>query len=109
MKGCLILQNLYIYLCIFIIVMPVYQKYIMDLVLINLVNSTIATSQFPNLKGIECNLIAGSWFPFHQFFNGLNTFDENSGISDVPLIRISPNGMKEQFIDEGPNRRQRVN
>lgn len=36
-------------------------------------------AQFPLLKNIEFNILAGSWFPFHQFFDGLHTYDEISG------------------------------
>ena len=66
-------------------------------------------AQFSSLKNVEFNLFAGSWFPFHQLFDGLHTYDEISGASDVPLIAISSIGTEDQFVGEPSSNRQKVN
>lgn len=66
-------------------------------------------SKFSDLKDIEFNMFAGSWFPFHQSFDGLHTYDEISGVSDVPVIAISLIGTEDEFVGESSNKPQKVN
>lgn len=41
-------------------------------------------SKYPNLANDSNNMMAGSWTPLHQFFDGLNTAE------DVPMVAVKP-------------------
>ena len=66
-------------------------------------------AKFRELANNDSNVLAGSWL-FHQFFDGLSTEDE-SGLSDIPLIALRPDPNKEprdELVGEPPRKRARV-
>lgn len=66
-------------------------------------------AKFDNIKHEEYNKVAASW-PFHQMFDGLNTYDLETGENNLPLVAIKPlkTSIREENVGEPPRKRKRV-
>lgn len=66
-------------------------------------------AKFDNTKHEEYNKVAASW-PFHQMFDGLNTYDLETGENNLPLVAIKPlkTSIREENVGEPPRKRKRV-
>ena len=65
----------------------------------------LSQSKYPKLARDSNNILAGSWTPLHQFFDGLNTAEEIPMIAIKPLSEID---FEEVSVGIPPEKRYKV-